>query len=332
MMPFSRPMLRAEPLGPEAVDQPARDRGAGERDRHRQEDQRLGDRLAAAEPVGERGEGEADAHGDERNERRSTRPCCGSTRSMLLVGEDEPVVVQADEARRPRESLKLMQERVEHRVDEEHAEDHEARARRRRRAGPPPGSRPGSQSTTWFIAQNRKKTPPTPIDDRDADDQEAGWRPRRAGSRTRTAGRRTATTTSDQRRRSRRSRRRAGLDGRADDLGGPTSPARSVVALTPRSSSAAPSANGRERPLAAAPRPATTVRIAGYDVGQLASMSSRTPGASRARPACTSPCRSRSSPTRPPPASGPRRRSRPVPLFERRRSGPPRRRRGSAFA
>ena len=58
--------VRAEALGPVAVDEPERDGGADERDRHRQEDQRLGHRLAAAEPVGEGGEGQADADGDER--------------------------------------------------------------------------------------------------------------------------------------------------------------------------------------------------------------------------------------------------------------------------
>ena len=60
--------VRAESLGPEAVDQPPRDRRAHEGDRHRQEDHRLRHRLAAAQPIGERREHEPDAHGDERDE------------------------------------------------------------------------------------------------------------------------------------------------------------------------------------------------------------------------------------------------------------------------
>ena len=60
MIPFEQADVRAEPLGAEAVDEPPRHGGADERDRHRQEDQRLGDGLAAAQPVGQRGEREPD--------------------------------------------------------------------------------------------------------------------------------------------------------------------------------------------------------------------------------------------------------------------------------
>ena len=96
MTPFSSPMLRAESLRAVAVDQPPRDRGPRERDRHRQEDQRLRDGLAAAEPVDQRGEREPDAHRDERHE---DEPSGGvADRSQhVVVGEHEPVVVQPDE-------------------------------------------------------------------------------------------------------------------------------------------------------------------------------------------------------------------------------------------
>ena len=59
MIAVQQPDVRAEPLGPVAVDEPEGDGRADERDRHRQEDQRLRDRLAAPEPVGERREQQA---------------------------------------------------------------------------------------------------------------------------------------------------------------------------------------------------------------------------------------------------------------------------------
>ena len=94
-----QPDVRAEPLGSVAVDQAERDGGADERDRHRQEDERLGDRLAAAQPVGQRGEDEADAHRDQRHEHDPQRGVADRAQHAL-VGEDELVVVEPDAARR----------------------------------------------------------------------------------------------------------------------------------------------------------------------------------------------------------------------------------------
>ena len=44
---------------------------------------RLGERLSPPQPIGQRGEDEPDAHSDQREQTRSSRRCCGSTRSML---------------------------------------------------------------------------------------------------------------------------------------------------------------------------------------------------------------------------------------------------------
>ena len=93
-------MLVPNPVGSVAVDQPERDRGADERDRHRQEDQRLGDRLAALEAVGEGGEGEADAHPDERDEDDPTGRV-PQRAEHALVGEHEACSCRGPRSPRP---------------------------------------------------------------------------------------------------------------------------------------------------------------------------------------------------------------------------------------
>ena len=123
--PVRQSDVGAEPLRAEVVDQPPGDRGAGERDRHRHEDQRLGDRLAAPQTIDQGGEREPDAHGHHRHDQRPPQRVADRAQHAL-VGEHELEVVQPDEAF-ALSVLEADQERVDHGVDEEDAEDDERR-------------------------------------------------------------------------------------------------------------------------------------------------------------------------------------------------------------
>ena len=134
--------------------------GAGERDGHRQEDQRLRDGLAAPEPIGERGEEQADLTANSGTRMiqpavlRIARSMSGSVKTNRKLSRPTKLlgarVLEAD------------QDGVDHR-------DRRGTPRGSPGTGPtktygrtPSADRVGSRSTTRFIAQYRKNTPPTP--------------------------------------------------------------------------------------------------------------------------------------------------------------------------
>ena len=123
---LSRPVL---------VDELPDDRRADERDGHRQEDQRLGERLDAG-PVDQHRVEQADRRWRRAASRGPRAPCCAARSSMVGVGEDRRCSCPGRRTPVPRGVLERVDDRADGRVDQADHEQQQPRARGTRRRRP----------------------------------------------------------------------------------------------------------------------------------------------------------------------------------------------------